>query len=96
MTTTTRTFTHEELEELQLDWSSSGAPIVECEAYDKRRWYTIMRIVFEHDGALWQIERMDPNSEIQEGQDTWASDPVTATLVESYEVSVIKYRPVSA
>lgn len=96
MATTTRTFTVAELEELQLDYLDSGAPIVQCEAYDKRRWYTVMRIVFEHDSALWQIERMDPNSEIQEGQDKWSSDPVVATQVEAYEVPVTKYRAVNA
>ena len=92
----TRTFTHDELEDLSLDWSTAGDPIVSCEAYGKHRWYTVMRIVFTYEDALWQIERMDPATEIQEGQDIWSSDPVVATQVEPYEVPVIKYRPVSA
>lgn len=92
----TRTFTHDELEDLELNWSTGGAPIVQCTPRHKRRWYTVMRIVFEHDGAFWQIDRMDPATEMQEGQDRWESDPVVATQVEPYEATVIRYRPVSA
>lgn len=92
----TREFSHDELEELELDYSTDGAPIVECEPWDKRRWYTVMRIIFEHDGALWRIYRMDPATEMQEGQDKWGSDPVVATRMEPYEVTVTKYRPVLA
>ena len=88
---TTRTFTHDELKELDLDWRDHGGLIVSCESIDKARWYTLMRIVFEHDGSLWEIFRMDPATEMQEGQDIWDMDPVTAYQVEPYEATVTKY-----
>jgi hypothetical protein len=93
---TFRAFTHDELEELGLDWKASGEPIIQSEAHDKRRWYTIVRIIFEHDGAFWRIDRMDPATEMQEGQDIWSSDPVVAVRVEPYSVTITKYRPVTS
>lgn len=94
MASVTRGFSHDELEELGLDWKRSGPPVIECETIDKRRWYSVMRIVFRHDGAFWQINRSDPATEMQEGQDIWIDDPVKAVQVEPYEATVTKYRPV--
>lgn len=92
----TREFSHEELEELELDWRTSGGVVKESEVYDRMRWAAVLRIVFAYDGAFWQIDRMDPATEMQEGQDIWDADPVVATRVEPYEVTVTKYRPVLA
>jgi hypothetical protein len=89
---TTRTFTVDELEDLGVD--SGADDIVSNEVVDTRRWYEIHEVVFPYEGQLWAVRYRAPLTEMQEGIEPFASDPVVATLVEPYEVSVTKYRPV--
>lgn len=94
MTITTRTFTADELEDWQI--AEGGSAVVHDEVVRKARWYTEHRAVFQHDGQLWAVTYRDPATEMQEDVDLYASDPVTAILMKPYEVTVTKYRPVSA
>ena len=53
------------------------------------------RAVFRHNDQLWAVEYLTPATEMQE-VDTWNyQNPVTATLVEPYQVIVTKYRSVT-
>lgn len=93
MSKVTRTFTRDELEELDLPHSDH---VVETEQIEERRWYTIHHCVFriEDDGPLWRVKYYSPISELQE-HDTWDdAKEITATQVEPHRVSVTKYRPV--
>jgi len=62
---------------------------------DEHRWYTIRELVFEaEDGTHWQVNYMDPASEMQEGQDRWINDPMKAFMVEKREVIREEWFPV--
>jgi hypothetical protein len=91
---TTRDFTVGDLEEMDLPWTNLGSEVV-----SEHRWYTRKTAVFEHEGAFWQVEYMDPASELQEGQDLWDNGDdedavVTATQVEKRPVTVERWFPV--
>lgn len=85
----TRDFTVSELEDLDLPWSNLGSEVV-----SEHRWYTRRTAVFEYEGAFWQVEYMDPATELQGGQDTWDSDIVKATQVEKRPVTVERWLPI--
>lgn len=89
MSTTTRDLTVDELEELGLPWEKLASEVV-----SEHRWYTRRTAVFEHEGAFWQVEFMDPASELQEGQEIWDSTVVTAVQVEKRPVTVVRWFPV--
>jgi hypothetical protein len=91
---TTRKFSVEQLEELDITWRTD-APVVFTEEWDQRRWYTVRRVVFKFEDQLWEIFYNDPATEMQEGQDRFDHDPVTAHLVEPVEVTVTRYRRVT-
>lgn len=96
MATTTRTFTADELNDLELDWldTAGNTSVVHIEDIGHGRWYRYQRVVFTHDGQLWRIRRQQPLTEIQE-KDPWnGDDTVTATLVEPYQETVTRYQPV--
>lgn len=95
---TERDFTVGELEELGLPWENLASEVV-----SEHRWYTRKTAVFEHDGAFWQVEFMDPASELQEGQETWDGQDsdgddtvVKATQVEKRPVTVERWFPIEA
>lgn len=93
MGATTRTFTVDELNEL--DATAHGDAVVRDELVDTRRWYEIRRAVLRLGGQLWAIEYRDPLTELSEVE-PFDGDTVTATLMESYEVTVTRYRAVDA
>lgn len=63
----TRTFTRDELDELGLPWE-----LQDSEEVERHRWYTVRRGVFELEGAHWEVEYIDPATEMQEDIDPWA------------------------
>lgn len=83
MANVTRKFSVEELEEdYDLPWGA-----VSDEVADKHRWYTIHELVFKaDDGHHYEVNYMDPATEMQEGQDRWFDDPMTAVKVVEKEV----------
>jgi hypothetical protein len=90
----TRKFSAEQLEELEVTWGS-GAPVVSTEEWSQHRWYTVRRVIFKHEEQLWEIFYNDPATEMQEGMDMFDEDPVTAHLMEPFEVTVTQYRRVT-
>lgn len=87
----TRSFTVDELNELEV--TTHGDAVLLDEEHDKRRWYTYRRVVFKAHGQLWSVCYREPASEIQEDIEPFDDDPVIATLMEPYEITVTKYRP---
>lgn len=75
----TRKFSVEDLEEkYELPWNA-----VARETIDKRRWYSVDDVVFRaDDGYYYLVQYCDPATEMQDGQDRWWNDPMTATRVE--------------
>ena len=95
MANITRKFTVEELEEVyDLPYDA-----VYEDTVDKRRWYSVMELVFlADDGKHYMVDYMDPATEMQEGQERWDEDSqglVEAILVEPKEVTTIEWRPVN-
>jgi len=94
MATVTRNFTVEELEE---DYDLPYGAVYE-ETIDKRRWYSVLELVFKaDDDKYYMVDYMDPATEMQEGQDRWDdySGHVEATLVEPIEVVTVKWQAVN-
>lgn len=98
--TNTRTFTVVELDDdlVIAPWSKNVLANIEGEPH---RWYTVRHLVFEHEGKFWQVEYMDPSTEMQEGQARWDYDTddapegiVTATEVEKVPVITHEWKPV--
>jgi hypothetical protein len=85
---TKRTFTREQLEELEID--AGGDSVVHTELIDQRRWYDVHEAVFKYDDKLWSVAYKVGSTEEQE-QDTWDSE-VEAVEVEPFETVVTKYR----
>ena len=85
--TTTRTFTHAELEDLELPRTRSitgTVTIIRDTIVDTGRWHTTHELIFQlpQQGIddAWLVYYNRPATECQEC-DTWDDDPVTATLV---------------
>jgi hypothetical protein len=91
MADVTRTFSVEQIEDMGLTWRVD-APVVSTEEWDQHRWYTVRRVIFEFESQLWEIFYNDPATELQEGQDKFDEDPVTAYQVEPFQVTVTQYR----
>lgn len=93
----TRTFTVAELNGLDVGpWNCTEN--YEGEAH---RWYTVRHLVFEHEGAHWMVDYLDPASEIQEDQARWDMSTndapgaeVTAVQVERVPRVVERFEPV--
>lgn len=89
----TRKFTVEELEEkYDLPWN----PIYE-ETIDKRRWYSVVELVFKADDGLhYTVYYMDPATEMQDGQDRWEDSRgyVEGIQVEPVEVVTVKWEAI--
>lgn len=96
MSKVTRTFTRDELEDLDVP---DGDAVIYSEEVDSKRWATVHHAVFraEDDGELWRVTYYKEGNELSE-VDTWGygSSPETieAVRVEPYQVEVTKYRPV--
>jgi hypothetical protein len=91
MANVTRTFSVEQIEEMGLTWRVD-APVVSTEEWDKLRWATVRRVIFEYESKLWEIFYNEPATEMQEGQEAFEEDPVTAYQVEPFQVTVTQYR----
>lgn len=93
-TNITRTFTTDELEDL--DVTAGGKCVRSDEIVDQKRWANVRHIVFEHEGSLWQVTYYEGATESQESGWGYGYEPETveATQVEPYETTVTKYRPV--
>ena len=92
MAVITREFTIEELEE-EYDLPYGAVSDVE---FDKHRWYTVRTLVFKaDDGFHYEVDYMDPATEMQEGQDRWDYDYktglVSAVRVVEEEVVTTKW-----
>lgn len=95
MANVTREFSVEQLvEEIEVTRKHDG--ILIHEEWDKRRWYIVRRVVFEFEGNLWEIFYNEPSTEIQEDQDLFDEDPVTAYQVAPVQVSVTHYRRIGS
>lgn len=96
MATITRKFTVEELEET---YDLPYGAVYE-DTVDKRRWYSVMELVFlADDDKHYMVDYMDPATEMQEGQERWDEDSkglVEAILVEPVEVTTIQWKAVNA
>lgn len=90
---TTRKFSVETLEE---DYGLPYEDALSFERVDKHRWYTVCEVVFraKDDGLYWCVDYLEPASEMQEGQDYWFDDPVTAIQVEKRQVVREEWFPV--
>ena len=86
----TRKFTVDELEEeYGLPWEDN----LSFERIDKHRWYTVCEVVFRaDDGFYYSVDYLEPNTEMQEGQDRWnaeySTNLVTATKVVKKSIVV--------
>lgn len=96
MSKVTRTFTPDELDELEVAFD--GECVVQTRQTSSGRWETHHIAIFraEDDGLLWQVGYQLPATERQECDRWYDENPVTATQVEPYQVEVTKYRPVTA
>jgi hypothetical protein len=92
----TRKFTVEELEE---EYDLPYGAVYE-DTVDKRRWYSVLELVFlADDGKHYMVDYMDPATEQQEGQERWYEDSqglVEAILVEPKEVITVQWVAVNA
>ncbi|MFI6986083.1 hypothetical protein ACIBSV_47025 [Embleya sp. NPDC050154] len=90
MTKITRTFSRNELDDLDVPFEH----MVEQAVVDTDRWTTIHEGVFRHpDGRHYHVSWQEPATEHQEC-DTWVTDPVVATEVEQRPVTVMQWLPV--
>ncbi|OPC79954.1 hypothetical protein B4N89_02430 [Embleya scabrispora] len=92
MTEITRTFTHDELDELDVPFEH----MVEEHVTDtSHRWHTTHEGVFRHpaDGRHYRIRWQMPATERQEC-DLWLTDPVVAVEVEQRPVTAMQWVPV--
>ena len=93
---TTRTFTRDQLDGLEVGDGLASYSVVHAELIDQRRWYDVHQAVFQHDGKLWRVEYRVGSTEEQE-IDLWDdATEVTADEVEPYEETVTRYRFVAA
>lgn len=94
--TNTRTFTTEQLDELDIGPWNCVASI----PGDKARWYTWLDLIFEHEGQYWMVAYMEPATEMQDGQEVWYEEPVDgaygvkATEVHKVPQIVETWKPV--
>lgn len=93
MTMPTRTFTRDELDELNVAWG--GKHNVHVEQVDEGRWQVHYSVVFRapDDGRLWEVGFQRGATEMQECDRWYDEQEITATEVEPYVVEVTKYRP---
>lgn len=94
MANVTRNFTVEELEE---EYDLPYGAVYE-DTVDKRRWYSVLELVFlADDGKHYMVDYMDPATEQQEGQDRWDDYKgyVEAVLVEPVEVVTVNWQAVN-
>lgn len=90
---TTRTFTPDQLEELDVPYTN-----LHDEQVDSRRWVEVRRCVFraEDDGNAYRVTYQQPLTEHQEC-DTWFDDKeIKAVEVEQRPVVVQQWKPVTA
>lgn len=87
---TKRTFTVDELEEMDLPYSS-----IEEWPGEEHRWWVQKFFVFEHEGKFWRAWYADPATELQEGQDIW-DDKTEIDAIEVVQREVLVRRWVEA
>lgn len=75
-----------------LEQELTSEDIVSDVMVDKRRWYSIHRVIFRHEGKFYEAKPMIPASELQEDQDAYGDDPVECPEVFPYEKTVTDYR----
>ena len=81
-------FTREFLEEL---WTPD---IVLDQMLEKRRWYSIHRVIFKHEGKFYETKPRVPASELQEDQDRYDGEEIECPEVVPYEKTVTDYMEV--
>lgn len=85
-----RIFTREELDDLELPYSSETQNFVES-----RRWYDIFEIIFEFEDKFYSVLANFPATEMQEDIDPWDDRAtVIGHEVEYKEVKTWKWVPV--
>lgn len=89
-----RNFTLDELEDLDVPWTNES-----YDRIDKRRWYTVIEVVFKHEDKFYRGEYMEPATEMQEMDmaDRWNTQPdgtVTFTEVKQVPVTTIGWEQV--
>lgn len=73
-----------------------GDAVVEDVMEDQRRWTTLHRIVFRREGKLWEAYYQVPSTENSGDFSDVNDDGIDAYEVESYEVTVTKYRKIKS
>lgn len=77
----------------EIDVTYKHAGVLVHEAVEQRRWSVLYRVVFEHEGQLWEIHYDEPATEMQGDPDRFNGDArVQALLVEPFEKTVVEYR----
>lgn len=86
----TKNFDREYLEEIGLPYNALFQQDLE-----ERRWGTMVRCVFQHEGKLWAVDWYRPATEMQEGQDDWDDqDPVPGYRVAPQPHITVSWEPV--
>ena len=88
----TKTFTRDELDDLDLPYS-----FLHTEFVGEHRWYDRVLGIFQEPDSLvyWGIEFCDPKTELQEDMDPWFDEnEIVATEYELRQVTVDKWMPV--
>lgn len=91
------TISTDDAEEIARGWQQ----VAEQEV-DEHRWYTTLLVVFRDEGdltpddSLYGFYYLAPASELQEGQDRFASDPVEVFPVVAKEVTTTVYERAEA
>ncbi len=90
--TTTRTFTRDELNDLEVPWEG----MLQEEFTHSSRWANHYTGVFAHDGQHWQVAWQVEATELTDC-DTWGDRrEIVATRVELRDVTVQRWVPVEA
>jgi len=87
MANVTRTFSVEQIEDMGLTWRVD-APVVSTEEWDKLRWATVRRVIFEFESKLWEIFYNEPATEMQEGQEKFDEDPALRGVIVQFSVDL--------
>lgn len=95
VTNVTRSFTADELEELGVPDELDDGVLVDDLHVGHTRWHEVRRCLFYYEGGVWSVNYHRPATEMQDAE-RFPGGQAIATLMESYDEIVTKYRPVTA